>query len=133
MPQLTWLITGCTSGFGEELVKSILKRGDKAIATGRGSLKRLNHVQELGAATLELDVCAPQTTLNSKVQDALAIYGGIDVLVNNAGYIEAGLLEDVRFEIPLLESISYHQITEKYVGLATSACSRTWIQISLER
>ncbi len=98
MNQLTWLITGCSSGFGEELAKSILKRGDRVIATTRGSVDRLKYLQELGVATFELDVCAPQITLNSKIQDALAIYGDIDVLVNNAGYIEAALLEDVRYE-----------------------------------
>ena len=100
MPRLTWLITGCSSGFGEELVKSILERGDKVIATSRGDLGRMKHLQDLGAATLELDVCSSQTILNSKVQDALAIYGDIDVLVNNAGYIEAGVLEDMTYETP---------------------------------
>ena len=99
MAPLVWLITGCSSGFGEELTKSALSRGDKVIATGRGSTDRLKHLQDLGAATLELDVCRPQATLDSKIQDALAIYGDIDVLVNNAGYIEAGLLEDIRYKL----------------------------------
>ena len=98
MTQLTWLITGCSSGFGEELVESVLKRGDKAIATNRGSVDRLKHLHDLGAATLELDVTADQHTISQIVQDALAIYGDIDVLVNNASYIEACLLEDARSE-----------------------------------
>ena len=96
MTQLTWLITGCSSGFGEELVKAILKRGDNAIATGRGSVDRLKALHDLGAATMELDVTSDQETLNKAIQKALTFYGDIDVLVNNAGYIEACLLEDVR-------------------------------------
>jgi NADP-dependent 3-hydroxy acid dehydrogenase YdfG len=95
MPQLTWLITGCSSGFGEEMTKDVLKRGDKVIATATGSIERLKHLKDLGAATLELDVTDSQDKLDAKVEEALDIYGDVDVLVNNAGYIEAGLLEDV--------------------------------------
>ena len=105
MTELTWLITGCSSGFGEELAKSALRRGDKVIATARGSADRLKQLQSLGAATLELDVCASQATIDSKIQEALAIYGSIDVLVNNAGYIEAGMLEDLRCLIPIVAPI----------------------------
>lgn len=97
MPQLIWFITGCSAGFGQEFVPSILARGDKVIATARGDVQRLNHLKELGAETLSLDVTASQEELNDTVKKAIAIYGGIDVLVNNAGYIEAGLVEEVRF------------------------------------
>ena len=101
MTQLTWLVTGCSSGFGEELVKSILRRGDNAIATCRGSVDRLKSLHDLGAATIELDVSSDQESLNKAIRNALTIYGDVDVLVNNAGYIEAGLLEDVRYVTPL--------------------------------
>ena len=102
MPKLTWLVTGCSSGIGEEFIKSVIKRGDKAIATSRGSTDRLRHLKDLGAATLSLDLTADQETLNKAVQDALAVYGDIDVLVNNAAYCEAGLTEDVRYAVSTL-------------------------------
>ncbi|PQE06912.1 hypothetical protein CJF30_00011313 [Rutstroemia sp. NJR-2017a BBW] len=98
MSQLTWLITGCSSGFGEELILSILARGDRAIATTRGSTNRIKHLRDAGAATMSLDVTSSQAELDAKVQEALNIYDGIDVLINNAGYIEAGLIEDITHE-----------------------------------
>jgi NADP-dependent 3-hydroxy acid dehydrogenase YdfG len=43
----------------------------------------------------DLDVIVTQEVLNSKIKQAISIYGHIDVLVNNAGYVQAGLLEAV--------------------------------------
>ena len=45
---------------------------------------------------MKLDATSSQETLNNLFSDVLAIYGDIDVLVNNAGYVEACLLEDAR-------------------------------------
>ncbi|TGO16414.1 hypothetical protein BTUL_0028g00140 [Botrytis tulipae] len=87
MTQLTWLITGCSSGFGEELILSVLARGDRAIATTRGSTDRIQHLKDAGAATMSLDVTDSQAKLDAKVQEALKIYDGIDVLINNAGKV----------------------------------------------
>ena len=95
MTQLTWLVTGCSSGFGEVFVRSILARGDRAIATARGDVARLALLKDAGAAVLSLDVTASQANINAKVEEAIAIYGGIDVVVNSAGYIEAGIAEEV--------------------------------------
>ncbi|RDW62120.1 hypothetical protein BP6252_11553 [Coleophoma cylindrospora] len=90
MPQLVWLVTGCSSGLGEELVYAILARGDRVIATGRNAVIRLSHLKDSGATILDIDVTAPQAALNIKIEEALAVYGGIDVLVPNAGYSEIG-------------------------------------------
>ncbi len=95
MTQLVWLVTGTSSGFGEQLVHAVLERGDKVIATARNAANRLQALKDAGAAILDLDVTASQRELDSKVKEALTIYGTIDVLVNNAGYIEAGFLEEV--------------------------------------
>ena len=96
MPQQTWLVTGCSSGFGEVFVRQILSRGDRAIATCRGDTSRLASLKDLGAAVLSLDVTAPQEEINRIVQEAIGIYeGGIDVVVNSAGYIEAGVGEEM--------------------------------------
>ncbi|KAJ5754792.1 hypothetical protein N7533_004335 [Penicillium manginii] len=88
-----WLITGTSSGLGHELARAVLGRGDKVIATAR-QLDRLSSLKELGAATLQLDVTAPQEELNRKAEEAIAVYGRIDILVNNAGYVQFGTIEE---------------------------------------
>ncbi|KAJ5930803.1 hypothetical protein N7466_006296 [Penicillium verhagenii] len=97
--QLTWLVTGCTSGMGESLVHAILEAGDRVIATGRGressGVERLSHLKDAGAAVMELDVTAPEHVIKAKVAEAWNIYGQIDVLVNNAGYIDVGIFEEL--------------------------------------
>jgi NADP-dependent 3-hydroxy acid dehydrogenase YdfG len=76
-----WFITGSTTGFGAEFVKNILKRGDKVIATARDE-SRISFLKAAGAATLQFDVTASQSELNAKAQEAIGIYGGVDVVVN---------------------------------------------------
>jgi NAD(P)-dependent dehydrogenase (short-subunit alcohol dehydrogenase family) len=99
MPQLTWLITGCSSGFGEEFVKSLLKRGDRVIATARNNAEaRLANLSKLGAAVLDLDVTLSQDLLDKRVEEAIQVYGVIDVLINCAGYVEAGMVEQTRYK-----------------------------------
>jgi NADP-dependent 3-hydroxy acid dehydrogenase YdfG len=84
MAPLVWLITGCASGFGEAFVHEAISRGDKVIATGRKAETRLAHLKGTGASILDLD---------AKVAKAISIFGHVDVLVNNAGYVQAGLIE----------------------------------------
>ena len=74
---------------------SILARGDRVIATGRNAASRLQHFKDTGATIMDLDVTAPQADLDKKMAEALAIHGCIDVLVNNAGYIESGPVEEL--------------------------------------
>lgn len=92
-PQV-WLVTGCSSGFGTAFVHEILSRGDKVIATGRNAATKLAHLSSTGAAILDLDVTAPQATIDAKIEEAIGIYGHIDVLVNNAGYVQLGFVEE---------------------------------------
>ncbi|KAF9568297.1 short chain dehydrogenase [Agrocybe pediades] len=100
--QLVWLITGTTSGLGLELTLAALRRGDKVIATGRGkSLGKLAELQEKSAYILELDVTAPLETLQEVAKKAVGVYGRIDVLVNNAGYLAGGTLEETSPETTL--------------------------------
>ncbi|CAA7268709.1 unnamed protein product [Cyclocybe aegerita] len=94
-PQLVWLITGTTSGLGRELALEALKRGDKVIATGRArSMAKLADLQAKGADVVELDVISPLESLQEAAKKAAAIHGRIDVLVNSAGYIMFGAMEE---------------------------------------
>jgi NADP-dependent 3-hydroxy acid dehydrogenase YdfG len=69
-------------------------RGDRVIATARRA-ERIEDLESSGAAVLQLDMTSDQETLNDIMAKAIAVYGHIDVLVNNATYVAVGVLQDV--------------------------------------
>jgi NAD(P)-dependent dehydrogenase (short-subunit alcohol dehydrogenase family) len=83
---LTWLITGCSSGFGRELTRVVLARGYRAVVTARNTKQVEDLVigHEDRTLVLRLDVTDPAQVAES-VRHAEEHFGGIDVLVNNAG------------------------------------------------
>lgn len=92
----TWFITGCSSGFGESFVRQLRAAGDNVIASGRNAETRLAHLRETGAAIIDLDITSSVDTVNSKVHEIWGIYpGGVDVVVNNAGSIISGFVEEL--------------------------------------
>ncbi|KAH7413980.1 hypothetical protein DE146DRAFT_14094 [Phaeosphaeria sp. MPI-PUGE-AT-0046c] len=97
MAPLVWLVTGCSSGFGNQFVHSILARGDKVVATAR-DLSRIRQLERLGVPIFQLDVTDSQSVINATIAKVLAEYGRIDVLVNNAAYIAIGTWEDLSYE-----------------------------------
>ena len=44
---------------------------------------------------LELDIAAEQAVLVAKIEEAIGLFDGIDVLVNNAGYVSVGTLDNL--------------------------------------
>lgn len=98
----TWFITGCSTGFGRELVKLILSRGWNAVITARNTdqVSDLAQGYENTSLVLPLDVTNKEQVL-SAVAKAEETFGKIDVLVNNAGYgyfssIEEGEEDKIR-------------------------------------
>ncbi|KAF8574988.1 retinol dehydrogenase 8 [Ramaria rubella] len=90
-----WLITGCATGLGKEICLSALARGDKVIATCRGDPQtRLAGLIAKGADTLSLDVTAPMEEIHAFAKTATAIHGRVDIICNNAGYVQPGALEE---------------------------------------
>jgi NAD(P)-dependent dehydrogenase (short-subunit alcohol dehydrogenase family) len=94
MAPRVWFITGCSSGFGEQLALEALSRGDNVIATARNPSK-LDLLKRAGAKVMALDVTAPLKELQASATEAYRFYNRIDVLVNNAGYIMQGSLEEL--------------------------------------
>lgn len=95
MAPLTWLITGCSSGFGEALALDVLKRGDRVIATAR-NVDSLKHLEGSNVYKIALDLNSSQQEISESIVAAQGVFGGIDVLVNNAAYLNGGPLEQVR-------------------------------------
>jgi NADP-dependent 3-hydroxy acid dehydrogenase YdfG len=88
-----WLITGCSSGFGQEIALAALAHGDTVVATARDPTK-LKQLAERGALTEQLDVLDSDDKLTERIEKIVKKTGGIDILVNNAGYILAGGVEE---------------------------------------
>jgi NAD(P)-dependent dehydrogenase (short-subunit alcohol dehydrogenase family) len=82
-----WFITGCSSGFGRALATLVLARGWRAAVTARdpSRIDGLVAGHDGRGLALALDVTDP-AQIAAAVQAAEARFGGIDVLVNNAGY-----------------------------------------------
>ncbi|KAL9944610.1 hypothetical protein ACHAQF_003626 [Verticillium nonalfalfae] len=95
MAPLVWLITGSSTGFGAEFVKALLAAGDKVIATARNPTS-IAHFQKAGASVLKLDLTSSQSDFEQLAEKAIGIHGGVDVVVNNAGYPHFSTIEDDR-------------------------------------
>lgn len=91
----TWFITGCSSGFGTEIAKTALADGHNVVATARDAGK-LKDLEKLGAYILSLDITAPDDEIENVVAQAVKKFGSLDILLNNAGYILEGAIEEAR-------------------------------------
>ncbi|KAF2757863.1 NAD(P)-binding protein [Pseudovirgaria hyperparasitica] len=88
-----WLITATSNGFGKGIAELALARGHRVIATARNTAK-IAGLKESGASTLALDVTWPLPQIKETVKEAQKIHGSIDILVNAAGYILEGAVEE---------------------------------------
>jgi NAD(P)-dependent dehydrogenase (short-subunit alcohol dehydrogenase family) len=102
-----WFITGCSTGFGHALAKELLENGYRVAVTARNVEQIKDMVSEYSetAIALTLDV-TNHNQIKAAVDAAIAHFGQIDVLVNNAGIgyfaaVEESEEEEVRkmFEI----------------------------------
>ena len=91
----TWLITGCSTGLGRSLAEAVLARGDSAAVTARdaGTVEDLAAAHPGTALALPLDVTDPAQVAEA-VRATEERFGGVDVLVNNAGYGYRGAVEE---------------------------------------
>ncbi len=91
-----WFITGASTGFGRLLAEEVLKAGGKVVATARNldKVSDLEAKDPQTAKALALDV-TNQAQVDAAVEQTVAKFGRVDVLVNNAGYGVAGAIEEV--------------------------------------
>ncbi|WP_448641891.1 SDR family oxidoreductase [Geodermatophilus sp. URMC 63] len=92
----TWFITGASRGFGREWTIAALERGDTVAATARDPQTLDDLVARFGDAILpiRLDV-TDRDAVFAAVARAHEHFGGLDVVVNNAGYGQFGMVEEV--------------------------------------
>ena len=82
-----WLITGCSTGIGREIARAALEAGHSVAVTARNVDAVADFVEQFGdrALALPLDV-TNRDQITAVVGEVEKAFGGIDVLVNNAGY-----------------------------------------------
>jgi NAD(P)-dependent dehydrogenase (short-subunit alcohol dehydrogenase family) len=92
----TWLITGSSRGLGRELAQAAAGDGDNVVATARRPRSLDDLVARYGGRIrpIALDVTDPAAAREA-VQAAVAEFGSLDVLVNNAGYATSASIEDL--------------------------------------
>jgi NAD(P)-dependent dehydrogenase (short-subunit alcohol dehydrogenase family) len=90
-----WLITGCSSGLGRALAERVLERGHRCVATARdpATIAALAERHPDTARCLALDVRSEKQR-RDVVAQAVETFGGIDVLVNNAGHGYSAAVEE---------------------------------------
>jgi NADP-dependent 3-hydroxy acid dehydrogenase YdfG len=87
------LITGCSTGIGHATAARLARRGHTVYATARRP-ETLSDLAAQGCRTLALDV-TDEASMGAAVAAVEEQAGGIEVLVNNAGYSQGGPLEEV--------------------------------------
>ncbi|MEY2396703.1 MAG: hypothetical protein QOF94_3048 [Acidobacteriaceae bacterium] len=90
-----WLITGASRGLGRAFTEEILKAGDRVVAAARNPEQLAEVASKFGGRvrTASLDV-TNEAQAKRAVGAAIEAFGGLDVLVNNAGYGNVSPVED---------------------------------------
>lgn len=88
-----WFITAASSGFGQAIALSALRRGHTVIATAR-STSRIQDLAAAGAHTLAFDVTSPLSTIEGVAKDVFEKHGRVDYLINAAGFILDAAIEE---------------------------------------
>ncbi|QFZ72022.1 SDR family NAD(P)-dependent oxidoreductase [Streptomyces fagopyri] len=92
----TWFLTGASRGLGAYWAEAILARGDRLAATARNAQALRPLADRYGDQVLALELDVTDTVaVTDAVSTAEIRFGGIDVLVNNAGHMLVGAVEEV--------------------------------------
>lgn len=91
-----WFVTGASKGLGLSLVKKLLSQGHSVAATSRNADELQKAVGVASGAFLPLSMqLLDEANVAKGIQQAVAKFGRVDVVVNNAGYGMIGALEEL--------------------------------------
>jgi NAD(P)-dependent dehydrogenase (short-subunit alcohol dehydrogenase family) len=94
MPR-TWFITGCSRGLGRALAEAVVASGDRLAATARDPSTLADLVSRAGDRVIALPLDVTDEAAAARAVSAAADrFGGLDVVVNNAGYGNVAPIED---------------------------------------
>ncbi|MGI9390187.1 MAG: oxidoreductase [Boseongicola sp.] len=88
----TVLITGASSGMGKGFTEQLLSEGMIVYAAAR-SIDKMSDLAKAGAIVLKMDITSDDDIVTA-VEKIKADHGGVDVLINNAGYGQYGSVEE---------------------------------------
>ena len=99
--KIIW-ITGASSGIGEDLAITLNRLGNRVILSAR-SVDKLKEVasrcpEPAKVAILELDL-AEADNMRELVEKALSLFGGVDILINNAGISQRSLIAETELSV----------------------------------
>jgi len=95
-PSKAVLITGCSSGIGEETARHLAAAGWTVYATARKP-ETLSGLEAAGCKTLALDV-TDEASMAAAVSTVTEAEGAVGVLINNAGYSQSGAVESIELD-----------------------------------
>jgi NAD(P)-dependent dehydrogenase (short-subunit alcohol dehydrogenase family) len=134
-----WLITGCSSGFGLQLAQTAAARGDRVLAASRNPDKVKDLAGQENIKLVRLDHNEDLNKIKKAIRDVISVYGTIDIVVNNAAYVQTGTLEEVTPEetlrqfqanvfgpLNLYRAVLPHQRTQGHGTLVTIGSMASW-------
>lgn len=97
----TILVTGASSGMGKDTAMRLLRDGHTVYVAAR-RLDQMQDLKDLGAIPVKMDITQDEDIL-AAVRTITSVHGGVDVLVNNAGFgmygsVEETSIEDARYQ-----------------------------------
>jgi len=119
-----WYITGASKGFGLALVKKLLTEGYRVAATSRNKTELIAAVgDDKNDQFLPLEVdLKDELSIRKSLQETYQFFGGLDVVMNNAGYGIGGAVEELStaeiresFEVNVFATISVMQAALPYL------------------
>jgi NAD(P)-dependent dehydrogenase (short-subunit alcohol dehydrogenase family) len=94
--QKVWFVTGASKGLGLALVKALLANGNKVAATSRNRADLEKQITEYKENLLPLAVdITDEESVKLAIKQTIEKFGSLDVVVNNAGYLIIGSLEEI--------------------------------------